>query len=268
MSHTTRKPHIVLTSHPQFIYKESPAINWGRPDPRERGPHRRQLHEQASPQRDRHAQRQLRDLSRAGDRGGRRSIPITARISPTPSRCRASGRFPSWHDPEKIVSLDPWGHIVAEAFARSCRRAATSGRPSPSPRAHINMPELARRDREAGGSRPDGEVLHAERRRGVVTKAAIEPVWYLPGHRQALRRRRDGPAPHAVRADRRHVPRARHARPTSKCSCRRSAASTVYIFGDVAEHRRPGRARSPAACTTSATARTCSAPTSAPAGRT
>ena len=37
MSHTTRKSHIVLTSHPHFIYKESPTIQWGHPDPRQRG---------------------------------------------------------------------------------------------------------------------------------------------------------------------------------------------------------------------------------------
>ena len=41
---------------------------------------------------------------------------------------------------------------------------------------------------------------------------------------------------------------------------------TLYIFGDPAALGDPTRARSPAACMTSATAPTCSAPTSAPAG--
>ena len=27
------------------------------------------------------------------------------------------GPFESWFDPKKIVSLDPWGHMVAEVFA-------------------------------------------------------------------------------------------------------------------------------------------------------
>ena len=42
--------------------------------------------------------------------------------------------------------------------------------------------------------------------------------------------------------------------------------TTIYLFGDVAKLADPRDARSPAACTTSATAPTCSAPTSAPAG--
>src|SRR5436190_977211 len=38
MSHQVRKTHIVLTSHPSYIYKESPELHWGAKDPVQRGP--------------------------------------------------------------------------------------------------------------------------------------------------------------------------------------------------------------------------------------
>src|SRR3546814_10700640 len=28
------------------------------------------------------------------------------------------GPFPQWADPEKIVSMDPWGHMTSEVFAQ------------------------------------------------------------------------------------------------------------------------------------------------------
>jgi len=35
------------------------------------------------------------------------------------------GRHPQWFDPEKIVSLDPFGAVVQEAFASSPRESAS-----------------------------------------------------------------------------------------------------------------------------------------------
>src|SRR5580698_3290522 len=37
-THTNRKTHIVLTSHPSHIYKESPDLHWDERDPMKRGP--------------------------------------------------------------------------------------------------------------------------------------------------------------------------------------------------------------------------------------
>lgn len=89
------------------------------------------------------------------------------------------GPHPQWADPTKIISLDPWGHRVGEAFAEQIA-AGLDVRPSIAiTKAHINMPEL--KDAIlAGRLKPDGDILAAN---GDVrvTKAAIEPVWYLPG---------------------------------------------------------------------------------------
>ena len=89
------------------------------------------------------------------------------------------GPHPQWGDPAKIVSLDPWGHLVGEVFAEQIR-AGIDIRPTIAvTRARITTPEL--RPLLADGTlRPDGEVLlgNGEIR---VTKAAIDPVWHLPG---------------------------------------------------------------------------------------
>jgi GTP cyclohydrolase II len=89
------------------------------------------------------------------------------------------GPHPQWGDPAKIVSFDPWGHLVGEVFAEYIR-AGIDIRPTIAvTRARITTPEL--RPLLADGTlRPDGEVLldNGEIR---VTKAAIDSVWHLPG---------------------------------------------------------------------------------------
>jgi GTP cyclohydrolase II len=89
------------------------------------------------------------------------------------------GPFPQWSEPGRIVSLDPWGHRIFEDF----RQEMTEGldiRPTIAvTRARLTMSEL----NEAiarGRLKIDGEII----RTGgevAVTKAAIDPVWYLPG---------------------------------------------------------------------------------------
>jgi GTP cyclohydrolase II len=89
------------------------------------------------------------------------------------------GPFPQWAETDRIVSLDPWGHMVSELFAERIA-AGWDIRPTIAvTRARINMPEIAEAVR-AGRLKPDGTVLTgaAEVR---VAKIAIEPVWHLPG---------------------------------------------------------------------------------------
>ena len=89
------------------------------------------------------------------------------------------GPFESWFDPRKIVSLDPWGHMVADVFADKLA-AGWDIRPTIAvTKAHVNMPEIM--DAMAAGRlKPDNDILSGS---GdvKVTKAAIEPVWWLPG---------------------------------------------------------------------------------------
>jgi GTP cyclohydrolase II len=89
------------------------------------------------------------------------------------------GPFPSWGDPRRIVSLDPWGASIVTAF-ESMLRDGVDVRPTIAvTKAHINMPELSGAI-ERGDLEPDG-VLLAPNGDVTVTKAAVEPVWFLPG---------------------------------------------------------------------------------------
>jgi GTP cyclohydrolase II len=89
------------------------------------------------------------------------------------------GPHPQWRDPHTIVSLDPWGAAVADVFADDMA-AGLDIRPTIAvTKAHVMLPEIA--DAIAKGRlEPDGRLLMPGGA-AVVTKAAIEPVWFLPG---------------------------------------------------------------------------------------
>lgn len=89
------------------------------------------------------------------------------------------GPNPQWIDPAAIVSLDPWGAMVAEAFQAELS-AGYDIRPTIAvTKAHVVLPEIADAI-ERGRLQPDGRVLLATGA-ALVTKVAVEPVWHLPG---------------------------------------------------------------------------------------
>jgi GTP cyclohydrolase II len=89
------------------------------------------------------------------------------------------GPYPQWSEPGRIVSMDPWGAVVADAFSAELA-AGYDIRPTIAiTKAHVILPEVL----EAllsGRLKADGKYLTANGA-ALVTKAAIEPVWYLPG---------------------------------------------------------------------------------------
>jgi len=171
--------HIVLTSHPLGrTAGQSPPLKWGAASAAERGPVVASLTNPA--QRNAigthsGAYALYRALAVASGRLDRDHRPDLTDTSPA----EVIGPHPQWADPDKIVSLDPWGHLVAAAFAAELA-AGIDLRPSIAvTKARINMPEM--KDAVAAGRLvPDGNILHVN---GDVrvTKAAIDPVWHLPG---------------------------------------------------------------------------------------
>jgi GTP cyclohydrolase II len=167
--------HIKLTSHPGE--KKPIPIRWGA-EAKERGP-------------------VIATLTKPGDRNVigthsgsyavYRAVAVAAGVLDPDHRpdftdtapWHSIGPHPQWFDPGKIVSLDPFGAVVREAFAEYCQKGYDI-RPSIAiTQAHLQMPEV--RDAMAAGRlSTDGDVLGSD---GDVrvTKAAIEPVWYLPG---------------------------------------------------------------------------------------
>ena len=91
----------------------------------------------------------------------------------------AIGPFPAWSEPGRIVSLDPWGAVVADAYAAEMA-AGYDLRPTIAvTQAHVILPEVL----EALLTKrlvADGRILTAGGA-AMVTKVAVEPVWYLPG---------------------------------------------------------------------------------------
>lgn len=170
--------HIILTSHRNRLGAKTTPIRWGVADPVERGPIIGSVRSTA--QRNvigthggsYSVYRALAVASGVLDPEHRADFTNTAPVSPI-------GPFPSWSDPEKIVSLDPWGAIASDVFA-PLYPSDYDIRPTIAiTKAHIFIPEL--RDEIASGRiHVDGKLLKADGNL-VVTKAAIDPVWYLPG---------------------------------------------------------------------------------------
>ncbi len=172
-----KKKHIRLTSHPSE-QSQGLEIQWGAKDPKARGPVVATL---TNP----------RDRNVIGTHSGSyavyRALAVAAgqlvethRADLTnTSAAEPIGPHPSWADPKKIVSIDPYGAVAQEVFAE----LLTSGvdiRPTIAiTKAHMNMPEI-RDAMKAGRLQADGHLL-TENGDVAVTKAAIEPVWYLPG---------------------------------------------------------------------------------------
>ncbi len=178
--------HIVLTSHRPKAGGDHRALNWGAASAGERGPIIGGLN---SPE--------ARNV--IGVHSGSYSIyralavasgsldpihrPDLTNTDPTDE----IGPFPQWADSEKIVSLDPYGHLVAKVFANEIEQGLSIQPTIAVTKARINLGEL--RDAISEGRlKADGTVL-MENGDASVTKAAIEPVWYLPGlaHRLGLK---------------------------------------------------------------------------------
>ncbi|MBZ4399280.1 GTP cyclohydrolase II [Myxococcus sp. MISCRS1] len=168
---------IRLTSHPDGDTPSVP-IRWGEVDPLRRGPVVATLTEPGH-----------RNVigTHAGSYAVYRALAVAAGMLPQDHRADLKdtspaaeiGPHPSWSNPDRIVSLDPWGAVAPQAF-RPFYEQGVDFRPTIAvTRAHINLPEL--RDAvEAGRLVPDGDLLTANGDIKVV-KAAVDPVWHLPG---------------------------------------------------------------------------------------
>ncbi|MEM8839466.1 MAG: GTP cyclohydrolase II [Pseudomonadota bacterium] len=174
---------IVLTSHPPQGKNKPPEINWGARDPHERGPVIGGIRDGST-----------RNVvgTHSGSYGLYRALAIAAGTldpvhRPDLTNTRPStdiGPHPQWGDPTKIVSLDPWGHMVADVFAEEIADGTAIQPTIAVTKARIQLPEF----KEAlshGRLIPDDRILSAEGDANV-TKAAIEPVWYLPGIAERL----------------------------------------------------------------------------------
>ncbi|WP_193196458.1 GTP cyclohydrolase II [Nostoc sp. MG11] len=170
--------HIVLTSHPSSFGPRPIAINWGAADPIQRGPIIATL--------TKHAHRNVIG-THSGSYAVYRALAVASGALQSDHRADLTntspveriGPYPSWADPDKIVSIDPFGAIASEVFASYYQQGYDIRPTIAITQAHINMPELQYAV-DKGRLQVDGKIMKPGGDL-VVTKAAIEPVWYLPG---------------------------------------------------------------------------------------
>jgi GTP cyclohydrolase II len=241
MNRSNRTEHIRLTSHPEPGAKSRFPIKWGAPMARERGPI---VGTVSHPQ----------DRNVIGSHGGSYAVYRALAVSSgalDPIRrpdltntypAASIGPFAQWSEPNRIVSLDPWGHLVAENFKPEIAEGSDIRPTIAVTRARLDLPEI----QNALAARRlvnDGNVVHENGSISVV-KIAVDPVWYLPGIarrfgttenalRRALFEQTAGMFPELV------------TRPDLQVFLPPIGGTTIYLFGDVGKLSNP---RTPITC--------------------
>lgn len=225
--------HVALTSH--SANKRARKIHWGARDPEERGPVVATISDKMA----RNAigthgssytvYRALSIASGAFPQGHRPDLHNT---EPTD----LVDPNPAWFDPDKIVSLDPWGAHTNIVFRKELEEGLNIQPTIAVTKAHVHLPEI-REAVEAGRLAIDGKVV-VDGFGIKVTKIAIEPVWYLPGLakrfglsegklRKILFKETGGMFPELV------------TRPDLDVLLPPVGSTTVYVFGEVNDLANP-----------------------------
>src|SRR6202051_1389693 len=235
MNRSNRTDHIRLTSHPEPGAKLAFPIKWGAASARERGPI---IGTVSRPQ----------DRNVIGSHGGSyavyRALAVSAGALDPIRRPDLTNTFPAatigpfaqWTEPQRIVSLDPWGHLVAENFQTEIAEGIDIRPTIAITRARLDLPEM-QNALAAGRLANDGTVVRGNGSVAVV-KIAIDPVWYLPGIaarfgttendlRRALFEQTAGMFPELV------------TRPDLQVLLAPIGRATIYLFGDVAKLNDP-----------------------------
>ena len=235
MTRSNRPDHIRLTSHPVPGGKPRFPIHWGAATARERGPIIGTVSRPA-------------DRNVIGTHGGSYSVYRALAVSSgalDPIRrpdlhnthpAEDIGPFAQWAENKRIVSLDPFGHRVAEDFKDEIAEGVDI-RPSIAiTKARLDLIELQDAVR-AGRLKADGELVRDNGSVGV-TKIAVDPVWHLPGIaercgtsestlRRVLFEQTAGMFPELV------------TRPDLQVFLPPIGGITVYLFGDVSKLNKP-----------------------------
>jgi GTP cyclohydrolase II len=174
---TSAKPssHIRLTSHAGGFGAR--PICWGAATPLERGPlvgttttrsHRNVIGTHSGSY---SVYRALAVAAGALDKNHKADLTNT---SPTDR----IGPHPSWSQPGRIVSMDPWGAEIGVNFKDELAAGYDIKPTIAVTKAHVILPEIMEA-LQKGRLKADGKYLTAGGA-AMVTKAAVEPVWYLP----------------------------------------------------------------------------------------
>lgn len=170
--------YIPLTTHAEQFGSQPTKMSWGAPDPVERGPVIATV---------KHGGQRNSIGAHSGGYCIYTALAVAAgELNPShiPNlhTTQPTDLFtvrPSWQDPKKLVTIDPWGHLTTSAFKDYLDKGYDIRPTIAVTKAHIDFPEVKDALRE-GRLTGDGVILKPDGQ-SLVTKAAVEPVWYLPG---------------------------------------------------------------------------------------
>src|ERR1700728_3795706 len=172
MNRSNRTEHIRITSHPEPGAKPRFPIHWGAPTAQERGPI-------------------IGTVSRQGDRNAigshgvsyavYRALAVSSGALDPIRRPDLTNTYPAikigpfaqWSEPQRIVSLDPWGHLVAENFKQEIAEGIDIRPTIAITRARLDLPEM-QNALAAGRLANDGTVVRDNGSVAVV-KIASDP---------------------------------------------------------------------------------------------
>ncbi|CAG8441805.1 GTP cyclohydrolase II [Gigaspora rosea] len=172
---------VILTTYPdQFGIKPIP-LEWGELDPNVRGPVLASRHPAS-----------IKIRNAIGAYGGSYCVyralavamgaldpqhrPDFQNTEPTVT----IGPHPQWGMPDKIVSFDPFGHLTSKLFSSQIAQGLDIRPTIAITKAHMKLAEIENLVKN-GKLKVDGNVVLNETGELNVVKAAVEPVWYLPG---------------------------------------------------------------------------------------
>ncbi|KAG0245824.1 Uracil-regulated protein 1 [Mortierella sp. GBA43] len=175
----TEKP--VLTSYVGQKGVKPTKLVWGASDPRTRGPIIVS-----------HLANQINSRNALGAYGGPYSIyrSLAVAMGDLPADHKPDfenteppikiNQQPQWSDTSKIVSMDPFGHLTSEYYKTEIENGMDIRPTIAITRAHMIVPEL-QAEIKAGTMHVDGKIFVNETGELNVHKAAVDPVWFLPG---------------------------------------------------------------------------------------
>lgn len=173
----TSLDYVNLTSHTDAFGVDPIPISWGHPDPLVRGPVICTV---------RHSSQRNAIGAHSGSYCIYTGLAVAAgKLNPeyVPNLKLTRpvfqiGPHKSWSDPKKVASIDPFGHMTTEVYGGYLDKGFDIRPTIAVTKAHIDLPET--REAVASGRLvPDSKILMPNGQ-SIVSKAAIEPVWYLP----------------------------------------------------------------------------------------
>ena len=223
---------IILTTYPGQFGVEPIPLKWGAKNASERGP----IIVSRSPS-------TIKRRNAIGAHSGSYSIyhALAVAINDLPVDYKPDftnaeppvkiGPHSQWQGTEKIVSMDPYGHLAPWIFESVSKKENVDIRPTIAvTKAHMQLSEIKELV-DIGELKVDGKIVLNDRGDLAVTKVAAEPVWWLPGVakrfgidegtlRRALFEDTGGSYPELI------------TRPDIKVFLPPIGGLTVYIFGD------------------------------------